>query len=261
MAKIHTCLPTHDLPSLLTLLLTAALAGFSPPHAVDFHRPSPPGNGELVINEILYAPGAGGREFVELYNRSLRTLNLSSIRLSDSRRDPAALQGEQFLLPPGAFAVIADDAAGISGAAGDAFTFHIESWPALNNGGDTVILFTGSTVIDSAAYESDFGAADRSIERIDPYGPSSHPTNWAPSTAAAGSTPGRQNSVFERDTTAPELLLAEESSSTTITLTFDEPLLQPPERSAVACSPALGITDIRVGENRQEVILRFSAPL
>ena len=70
----------------------------------------------------------------------------------------------------------------------------LSGWPALNNGGDEVVLqdATGA-VIDRMRYEST--TPGKSIERVDPFGPNEDPGNWHPSTSETGATPGAENSV------------------------------------------------------------------
>ena len=70
----------------------------------------------------------------------------------------------------------------------------ISGWPALNNGGDEVVLQdTTGTVIDRMQYEST--SPGKSIERVYPFGPNEDPENWHPSTSETGATPGAENSV------------------------------------------------------------------
>jgi hypothetical protein len=62
------------------------------------------------------------------------------------------------------------------------------------------------------------------LERIDPAGPSTAAFNFAPSTAEAGATPGRRNSRYDPDETAPTPVFAEQVAETTAEVTFSEPL-------------------------------------
>ncbi len=74
---------------------------------------------------------------------------------------------------------------------------------SLTNTDDTVRLLRGDGLLaDSVAYSDDWhrpeydDATGIALERISPAGPSSAASNWTSSLAAAGGTPGRQNSVF-----------------------------------------------------------------
>jgi hypothetical protein len=81
------------------------------------------------------------------------------------------------------------------------------------------------TTIDSVPYAPSWGGGDgRSLERIDPAGPSSAAFNFGSSTAEAGATPGRRNSRYDPDETAPTPVFAEQVAETTAEVTFSEPL-------------------------------------
>lgn len=178
---------------------------------------------ELVINEIHYAPGEGDLEFVEVYNRSQRPIDLQVVAVSDSRSAPVPLTDRPHLLAPGAFVVLAQNREAIVNAFPSLSNILTpQPWPALNNGGDAVTLYRdGATVVDSVRYGPSWGEDGLSLERIDPNGPSDA-SNFAPSTAASGATPGRVNSVFDPDTAAPQLLFAEVVGDDGILLHFSE---------------------------------------
>lgn len=179
----------------------------------------------LVINEIHYAPNDGRLEFVEVYNRSQRTIDLHEVAVSDSRSGPVELTDGAHLLPPGAFVVLARSREAMLVAFPSLSNILTpQPWPTLNNDGDVVILYrSGTTVMDSIRYEPSWSKDGRSLERIDPHGPSDA-SNFAPSTAAAGATPGDVNSVFAPDTAAPQVLFAEVIGDNGILLHFSEPL-------------------------------------
>jgi len=48
-----------------------------------FTLPQTPAQNDIVINEVLFNPNAGGVDFVEIYNRSNKTFDLSKISLSN----------------------------------------------------------------------------------------------------------------------------------------------------------------------------------
>jgi hypothetical protein len=49
--------------------------------SLPFALPEAPVANDVVINEILFDPNTGGVDFVELYNRSKKTINLKDLRL------------------------------------------------------------------------------------------------------------------------------------------------------------------------------------
>ncbi len=177
----------------------------------------------VVVNEILYDPGASD-EFIELYNRSDEAIDLSTLRFSDSRRNPVSITEEETPLEPGAYAVLVRDGEAFASAFPDVDFIEPPSWPQLNNSGDTVVLYDADgEVVEEVAYEG--GLDEVSLERIDPDGPSNAEVNFAASTAPEGATPGAQNSVFAVDETPPTLdAVAVSESGTALTATFSEAL-------------------------------------
>lgn len=179
----------------------------------------------VVINEIQYAPSPSQNEFVELYNRSSTTVDLSTLSLADSREEPIALTSDSVLLPPGGYAVIVRDADLFAAAFPTVDFVAPAGWNALNNGGDAVILYAGSTVVDRVPYTPSWGGSNgSSLERIDPAAPSTSATNFGSSTAPDGATPGRQNSLYAPDVAPPAVRYAEVPAPDSVWILFDEPL-------------------------------------
>ena len=180
---------------------------------------------DVVINEILYAPSPSQNEFIELYNRSKTTVDLQNFSFSDDREIPTPITNTQHLVPPGAYVVLVRDAAHFEAAFPGVSYVAPPEWDALNNGGDAAVLYRGATEIDRVPYRPSWGGADgRSLERIDPAGPSDRPSNFGPSTAPSGATPAAQNSVYAPDDAPPVLTFTEVTASDTVVAHFDEPI-------------------------------------
>ncbi|MEM1319964.1 MAG: lamin tail domain-containing protein [Bacteroidota bacterium] len=168
---------------------------------------------DLVINELLYEPGTGGKRFVELYNRSAKIANLNDLIFA--RRD---LLGQiddvspiesDYLLFPGEYVVVSPDPLDIQQRY---FSQHPEAYvasdlPSYDSRADTVVLYTagpsGALVIDELAYSRSFHHAlldvrrGVSLERIDPSGVTSSAANWHSAAESVGfATPTYQNSQF-----------------------------------------------------------------
>jgi len=88
---------------------------------------------DLVINEFVFDPTTGAKEWIELYNNTTSTLNLNGLTLEDGVGVIANLTG-----------VIA------------AHSFYIQelSTNKLNNDGDIIILKQDATIIDQVTYGS-----------------------------------------------------------------------------------------------------------
>ncbi len=186
-----------------------------------------PAPDDIVVNEIMYAPSPAANEFIELLNRSERPVNLSTLEYADENRDFAPMTSADTMLAPGAHIVLARDSAAFASAFPAVDHLAPAGWDALNNSGDTVLLrhAPSGTVLDSVPYTPAWGGDEgRSLERIDPAGPSTTPSNFASATADAGATPGRRNSRYNPDETPPMPVFAEQTGTTTVAVTLSEPV-------------------------------------
>jgi hypothetical protein len=165
--------------------------------------------GDLVINEVLYDPFVDGVDFVELYNRSDKTLSLASTQLAN-----AGIGGLGSVLPittdllllPGDYAVITTDLAATLRFYPQTRTDRVvvNSMPSYNNGEGTVLLLTSEgDTLDLFSYSDDlhFGLINQpegyTLERVDPDRPADDATNWQTASEQAGkATPGFRNSQF-----------------------------------------------------------------
>ncbi len=134
--------------------------------------------GDIVINEIMFAPPADESEWIEIFNRSTKTINLKGYQVADAS-DTAEVIEKSLNLSPGEFLVAAKDSSIIQ-KYGLTNSFIISGFPTLNNSSDILmILDTLNRIIDSLEYFSSWGESDRSLERIDPFGMSTSVSNWA----------------------------------------------------------------------------------
>ncbi len=196
---------------------------------IDFVVTPLPDAHDLVVNEVHFAPPDQQLEFIEIYNRSDIEIDLSQLDFSDDRLQATPVTDTAWLLPPGGLATIVADSATFRETFPDAHNIRQPAtWHTLNNSGDAVILYAGPAVIDSVVYSASWTTAARSIERVDPDGPSTR-FNFAPSADPRGATPGELNSVYAPVTDAAELIAAQEiqadnSGHGRIALYFDRPI-------------------------------------
>ena len=220
--------------------------------------PETPKPSDLVITEILYAPAPTSTEFIEVYNRSDKTVDLGTLGYADEDRNFDRLAPRLTPLPPDSHAVFARNGDPFEDTFPNASARTPSGWDALNNGGDTVLLrhLPSATTIDSVPYEPSWGGNDgHSLERIDPAGPSTSKSNFGSSTAEAGSTPGTRNSIFDPDEAAPTPVFAEQIDNTTVTITFSEPL-QP--TSVTPDAFALSATTVTDARLRRDTLVTLS---
>ena len=165
---------------------------------------------EIILNEILFDPQTGGSEYIELYNRSDRTLQTAGLAIALRKNDGRlgtrhSLDPLAVTLAPGDYLLLTTDRNSVirlfHPPAHDAIRrFQL---PALNNLGATIVLLrkTDSTVVDEVTYSAKWHSSaikvrkGVSLERIDPDGNTQDASNWTSATAEVGyGTPGYKNS-------------------------------------------------------------------
>ncbi len=234
---------------------------FSPPHAPSFRQ--------LVINEVMPAPRAGGplpnAEYVELYNATTdHNFQLSGLRFGNSRTY-TTLPRE--LLAPGEFIILCPQNQ-TAEFARYGRVIGVSQWPTLLNAGDEVWLADAEgTPIDQMNYDDgSFGSSSVaqggfSLEVVNPYHPCETWANIRPSQASDRGTPGRINSVFDAtpDRIAPLLLKAEVHESMELYLTFSEPATIQNLQATFQVSHQLVVSAVTPDEeNPYRILLRFS---
>jgi hypothetical protein len=213
--------------NVLNSLQDCAGNSISPDAAVDFAIPNDPEFFDLVFNEILFNIRPDQAEFIELYNRSSKVLDMSdfSITLTDmltgNIRHKVSLIDNSFLLFPDSYVVITKCARELIH---DSFAGHPGSilepdgWFALpDEEGLLALLDSDSRIIDELYYcesmHTDFlhETEGVSLERTDPDKPAGSVQNWhSASTAAGYSTPCRLNSQAIPEDIQEEVILRPE---------------------------------------------------
>ncbi len=163
---------------------------------------SPPGAqfNDIIINEIMYAPTSPQPEWVEILNKSTNSINLKRWRFFDASSS-VLITSQDFILQPDSFAVITADSSILNYYQIPARIIKV-SLPALNNNGDAVVIKDSlGFVIDSLFYLPSWGGnvGGRSLERISKDNPSNEPNNWKTSSSPFRATPGKINSVTQKD--------------------------------------------------------------
>jgi len=153
---------------------------------------------DLVINEVMYNPGSEEKsEWVEIYNKSNKSINLCNFKIADSR-DTAVVINKNMEIVPSAYIVVARDSSFLS-------QYHIPNviignFPQLNNDNDKVILIDSlNRSIDSLRYNYKWGGSPGySLERFSYDAPANDSTNWK-SSIYPGGTPESKNSIMQKD--------------------------------------------------------------
>ncbi len=190
-------------------------------------NPAPELVGGVVINEVYYhpQPDLDAREFVEIYNTTSQTINLSGWAFLDGFTYHFPLGAT---LQPNSYLVIGHDPAEVRGLFGIANVLGPFESGRLSNGGERLALHDNlGNLVDSVTYADSGAWPNRpdgdgaSLELINPNFDRNIPACWAASLDAP--TPGSVNSVFS-DNIPPEIVSL--IHSPTIPTSSDDVLLQ-----------------------------------
>jgi len=178
---------------------------------VPFGYPAQPDSSGVVISEILFDPRSGQTEFVELYNRSAKMVDLKEMVIARADGEGTITgfsdhQDVSYWLFPGSYAVFTPDGKLFGKGwpqADPAVISERADMPSLTNEESLVILLDRSQqVIDVAGYSPGWHypyldeTKGISLERIDFSLRGTDRSNWfSASAASGGSTPGARNSA------------------------------------------------------------------
>ena len=165
---------------------------------------------DIIVNEILFNPTPTGKDYVELYNRSNRILNLRNTYIAHldaagTISNITQCSEEDRLFFPEDFIVITESASLVKR---DFITLNpssfaeIKSMPSFNDDeGNVIILNEQGNVTDRVSYKDDWhfklirNNEGVSLERIDYNAPAQNEQNWHSAASSAGfGTPTYKNS-------------------------------------------------------------------
>ena len=179
--------------------------------SVDFAFAVAPQANEIIINEILFNPKENGVDFVEIYNRSDKVIDLRHLRLSTYKSDGSldtgkivSSIGEQFF--PQQYKVLTTNPSIVQQHYTCPYpeTFiSMSSLPAYNNEKGTVILLHQDEIVDLFSYNESMhypllkSVKGVSLERINFDRKTQDAFNWHSAASTVGfATPGYRNSSY-----------------------------------------------------------------
>jgi hypothetical protein len=228
----------------------------------------------LIIDEVMADPspmvGLPNAEYIELKNISGRSLDLKGWRVTTGSGSSGAFP--DYSLPADSFVIISSTSnKQILSDYGQ--VIGVGSFPALGNEGTTITLLSKEGIaIHSVSYHPNWYANEVkseggwSLEMIDTHYPCSGQSNWKASTHQSGGTPGRKNAVdaVNRDEEAPVVAHTFLKDSSTIVLTFNEPIDSSGANNIAhyKLEPAVAINFVSImSQDLTQVQLKLSVPL
>ena len=235
-----------------------------------YFLPQPIASKDIIITEIMADPapvvGLPEAEYIEIYNRSTNPVNLLDWTLSDGS---SVAKFSSKIIQPNEYWIVHSSTTSQFNSYPNRIS--LTSFPSLNNGSDSIVLKSVSTVtIDSVAYTSlwyrnsekkDGGWA---LELIDVQNVCGEENNWTASEDVKGGSPGKQNSVKANkpDLSGPKLLSLVMLSPNQLHLIFDEKLEKEilPTSFKISSNAIVSMAHFK-NKALREIILELTQPL
>jgi len=155
----------------------------------------------------MFDPGTDNSEFFEIYNASDIPVQIGGWKFRENSGKCSSICKTEYWLEPGKFFVVASDSLflGKYNYSGENYSVLNRDLSLGNDEDEIVLLDFHDRIIDSVRYFSSWhnpnfvNTNDRSLERINPEITGNNPDNWSSSLAAEKATPGKVNSVFQKN--------------------------------------------------------------
>lgn len=183
----------------------------------------PPNDGDLLINEILFDPLTGGADYVEIYNRSARNIDLGKLIIANEQKGEQKSPGVTFVIGSAELAVFTVDKNYVLQNYPVADPTHLliaSSMPAFNQDKGNVTLYykDGSDLIflDSMSYDSKMhnpfleSTKGISLERVSTDITASERSNWSSASSIEKGSPTGPNTQSRKLSGQNETLYADQ---------------------------------------------------
>ena len=177
-----------------------------------FGLPEDAVGGDVVINEILFDPISPAADYVEIYNKSDKVLDIRELKLGvvktsfpnppDTTVKTICSDGRQLMPDSYLLLTTTPQVIGHQYECPIDNFIKMKSFPSYPNNGATVVLYYNGDIIDFMVYSEDLHypllteTKGVSLERVSMNVSSSDSENWHSAAAPLYGTPGYQNSVF-----------------------------------------------------------------
>lgn len=179
---------------------------------IRFALPVLPDSGDVVINELLFNPRSGGYDYVELYNRSTKVIDMGRLLVADADEQNSIdnfyrISDAPLLLFGGEYLVLTENAAQTKKDYRCIYPERIKEVMTLpgmsDDEGVCILIDSTGKRFDQVWYKDDWHhpqVDDKngvSLEKINPMLPSQDKTSWTSASATSGyGTPGYENSQY-----------------------------------------------------------------
>ena len=201
---IYTCTVTNNYDCAGNSIETNNTARFAVPQAVSAN--------DIVINEIMFDPASGGTEWIELYNRSNKTIDLTSLlvgkydTVQNKPINTETISTSGYLLFPEEYLVLSENSSLIKSQYSTSFPqgfIKLSALPALYKEDVISISDQNKNVIDYVKYNEKMHfpllniTKGVSLERIDFNRSGNDKTNWNSASSQVGfASPAYRNSQY-----------------------------------------------------------------
>jgi hypothetical protein len=174
---------------------------------LNFALPEAADSLDILINEILFNPRPGGVDFVEVFNKSPKFINLKGFSIANFEngtiKNPKTISSD-FIIAPSSFIVFTSSKTDLKtqylqGVEKNFFEFSLPSFN--DDEGSVVLANENGKMVDYFLYSDQFHSSllkDKegvSLERISIDQNSNEPSNWKSASSSSGfATPGYVNS-------------------------------------------------------------------
>ncbi len=164
LVKFSEAIPPNGLYNVVFNAITDCSGNLSPIIMASIGNVDAPEVGDILISEVLFNPISGGGDFVEVYNKSDKLLNLRGLSLSKSNslgdiEGPKTVFSSSHTIEPNGILCFTEDPRGLVEIYPKVFqgnVIEIDDLPAYSNSSGEVILMMGEEVIlERFAYSED----------------------------------------------------------------------------------------------------------
>ncbi|NNF35989.1 MAG: lamin tail domain-containing protein [Saprospiraceae bacterium] len=166
---------------------------------------TPPQEGDLIINEILFDPYPGEGDFVEIYNKSNKLIALLGLEIHNDDREEFRVIDDPLIMMPESYMALTSLPENVSlrYQTPDEAIIEPQSLPAFNNDNGNITLRYLGQELDEFNYDEDLHSViindteGVSLERISPDLGSEDRNNWTSGQAVNQfATPGYRNGAL-----------------------------------------------------------------